>query len=168
MMSLRQKVGLGVFLTMNVWIIIIAMIRATTFRQGRIFDETWICFFQFLEAHIAILATCFSTFRSLFVAKGSKVDEKQQERPSRSRQRWILRRPQPNLRPLDGLPAFPSATLTGLRTLWWGDRRSRITISASDTQLHSSPGGNELEQYSEDQMERIHVQRDFSLASTRV
>ena len=71
-MGRKQKLQLGAFLTMNIWLIIIALVRVTSFKRGDYFDLTWTLFFQFFEPNLAILAVCFSAFRSPFVNNGFK------------------------------------------------------------------------------------------------
>ena len=132
-MSIRQKVGLGAFLTMNIWLIIIALVRVTSFKQGITFDTIWALFFQFLEANIAVFAACFSAFRSIFVTNGSKARGKK-DRPSYSQRMWMFRKTPSDHRPLDDLPTVPGATLTGWRTVIGNSSISSITnISDRDS-----------------------------------
>lgn len=164
-MSVRQKIAVGAFLTMNIWLIIIAVIRATTFKHNGHFDNTWICFCQFLEPNIAIFGTCFSAFRSIFVAKGSKASE-EKERPSRSLQRFMFRKTPSDHRPLDDLPTFPNATLTGLSIFRGENAGSHIITSNRESNL--DPVGNMSEQDAAYYSGRIHVKQAWSLNSTRV
>ena len=64
---IRQKIAIAVFLTMNVWLIVLAVLRVWGLKDRGVYDATWLALFQFLEPNVAILAASFSTFRSLFV-----------------------------------------------------------------------------------------------------
>lgn len=159
-MSIKQKLGLGAFLTMNIWLITIALVRVTSFKQGMTFDLIWTLFFQFLEPNIAILAACFSAFRSIFVTNGSEARGKR-DRPSHSL-RKIFRKTPSDHRPLDGLPTVTGATLTGLRTAL-----GNVT-NTSNRDSTLNPIGDRSERDFADSSGRIHVKHDWSLDSTRV
>lgn len=156
-MSIKQRLGLSVFLTMNVWLIVIALVRVTSFKQGGL---TWILFFQFLEPNVAMLASCFTAFRSIYVSKGSKA-RREQDRPSNSLRQRLFRNTPLDHQPLDDLPTIPGATLTGMRTAIWNNNRINLTTtndrdSAASGQGFVDRGGG------------IHVKHDWSLDPTRV
>lgn len=131
-MSVKQRFGVAAFLTMNVWLIVIALVRATSLKQGDVSDTTWALFFQYFEPNIAILAACLSAFRSIFVTGGSKRNARK-DWPSNSPSRRIFRKAP---RPLDNLPRVPGATLTGIRTFIGGktacNTQSTPTLRDSD------------------------------------
>ena len=130
-MSIRQKFGLGAFLTVNLWLIVIALIRVTSFKRGETFDLTWTLFFQFFEPNVAILAACFSAFRSLFVSNGSKRRKERDRAPFSVRQK-LFRKTPPHNQQLEDLPTIPGATLKGLRTTIWQNNRTKIDSSTSN------------------------------------
>jgi hypothetical protein len=156
-MSIKQRLGLSVFLTMNVWLIVIALVRVISFKQGGI---TWYLFFQFLEPNVAILASCFTAFRSIFVSNGSKA-RREQDRPSNSLQQRLFRNTPLDHQPLDDLPTIPGATLTGMRTAIWNNNRTNPTTTNDRDSAASGQGFVDLGG-------GIHVKHDWSLDPTRV
>ncbi|KAL8789062.1 MAG: hypothetical protein Q9213_001325 [Squamulea squamosa] len=131
---LRQKLSLGAFLTMNVWLIVIALVRVLCLKQGDIYDGIWTNFWELLEAHVAILASSFTAFRSAFAKNRSSARQKENRRVYWFKQKLLKSYP-PEHRPLDDLPSIPRATLTGLRThIWDGNRandlraRDRVSV----------------------------------------
>ncbi|KAL8732664.1 MAG: hypothetical protein Q9166_002640 [cf. Caloplaca sp. 2 TL-2023] len=146
-MSTVHKLGLLTFLTMNVWLIIIAIVRVSSFKQGQTFDLTWIMFFQYLEPNVAILAACFTAFRSIFVRRGPRA-QGAKDRPSHSFRQKLLRWAPMDHQPLDDLPTIPGAALT--------DTNSRDSTAYGQGLGGGRDGSN------------IHVKQDWSLESTKV
>ena len=108
-MKLAQKLGLALFLTLNVWMIVISAIR-TAYAQrptqdGKVFDLVWIMFWIYVEAFVAIFIASFAAFRSLFVAHASRDSrEAGAMTPSTFIKNRVLRRGQPNtMESLDSL-----------------------------------------------------------------
>lgn len=138
-MSTKQKFGLGVFLTLNVWLIIIALVWVSLFKVGNNFDLTWTLFMQFFEPNIAILAASFSAFRSVFVKNDTK--EPRQDRPTYSLRQRVFRRTLPEEQQLDDL-TIPEAELTSMRTMIWKNNATNATnITGNGTT--SSPSVDE-------------------------
>ena len=165
-MSLTQKIGIVAFLTMNVWLIVINLIRASSIQQGKTFDLTWAMFLQFLEPNIAILAACFSAFRSIFVVKRSRAGRYETEANHPLRQQPFERVTSDHQR-LEVLPAVPGAVLMGTHTAVWQGEGTHST-SIQGRNLHSKALDCKSEQILDDYSNRIHVQRAWSLASTKV
>ena len=165
-MNIKQKIGIGAFLTMNVWLIVIAVLRVVFFKQGNSIDATWGLFMLCLEPNVAILAASFSAFRSIFVAKGSKTSGKP-EPASSSLRRRIFRKAHAGRRPLDDLPTVPGPTLTGLRTAF-GLSKSKGNASTTDSRYFLSSTSNGLKYETIHDQQGIHVKRDWSLDSIRV
>ena len=172
-MNLHQKLGIGVFLTMNIWLIIVALVRVTSFKQGNSTDETWSLFFQFLEPNIAILVTCFSAFRSLFVSNVSK-DRGQRDQPLHLFRQNIFRRTPPDdSQQFDDLPSIPRPTLNGMRTMIWKNNRTNISSVDSDaTAINPNHAEDKIDMISErgksGHQNNFMVKYDLSLESTRV
>ena len=169
-MSIKQKIYIGGFLTVNVWLIIIALVRIKSFKKGRTFDLTWSMFFQFFEPNVAILAACFSAFRSLFVNNGSERGV-QHHRPIQSFGRRLLGKNSEHHQ-LDDLPSVPGPTLKGMRTMIWQSNRTKASNFSNDDTA-SGPttrgmDGASLEQGSHDRGNRILVEHDWSIESTMV
>lgn len=137
-MSIRQKFYIGGFLTVNIWLMVIALVRIIPFKQGETFDYIWTMFFQILEPHVAILAACFSAFRSLFVNHGRR----HQPDPSFGRCRRLLgKHPSEHLR-LDNFPSVPAPTLKGVQQMVrQSNRRKASNFSSGDTALCSATEG---------------------------
>ena len=171
-MGINQKLGIGAFLTVNIWLIIIALVRVTSFKRGDTFDLTWTLFFQFFEPNVAILAARFSAFRSLFVTNGSKRRVRQ-NRPSYSFRKRLFKKGMVDEQPLDDLPSVPGSTLRGMRTMIWQNNRSKAT----DSTLNNFTLDQAVEEYVgdatsiegiNDHRDKIVVRHDWSLESTKV
>lgn len=67
-----QKVGLGVFLTLDVWMIIIASVRVAKLHSHGFVDVTWPFLWQQMEASIAVVMISLTAFRSIFASHGMK------------------------------------------------------------------------------------------------
>ena len=169
-MSIKQKIYIGGFLTVNIWLIIIALVRITSFKQGETYDFTWTMFFQLFEPNVAILAACFSAFRSLFVKNGPERGV-QHYRPNQSSGRRLLWKNSEHHQ-LDDLPSVPGPTLKGMRTMIWQSNRTKAgNFSNYDTALGPTTGGVDeasLDQGPHDRGNKILVEHDWSVESTRV
>ena len=169
-MSIKQKFYIGGFLTVNVWLIIIALVRITSFKQGQTFDFIWNMFFQFFESNVAILAACFSAFRSLFVNNSSERGVRH-HRPIQSFGGRFLGKNSGHHR-LDDLPSVPGPTVKGMRTMIWQSNRTKASdFSNDDTASGPTTEGVDeasLGQGSHDRGNEILVEHDWSIESTRV
>ena len=170
-MSVKQKFYIGGFLTVNLWLIVIALVRITSFKKGRTFDFTWTMFFQMFEPNVAILAACFSAFRSLFVNNGLERHV-QPHRPEATFARRLLGKNASEHYQLDDLPSVPAPTLTGIRTMIWQGNNTKVSnIGTNDTALEPATEGVEeisLEQGFDHRGDRIFVEHGWSTESTRV
>lgn len=121
----RQKLGIGFFLCLSVFMIIIAIIRIS--RVHATDFEIWASFWQQFEGCIAVLMVSLTAFRTLFVSKASKSENSPQKfkvSDTYKRRIWFSKRS-------DGSSqsgekghvdvAVPGATLTGMRTFIGGD-----------------------------------------------
>ena len=170
-MSVKQKTYIGGFLILNLWLIVIALVRITSFKQGRIFDFTWTMFFQMFEPNVAILAACFSAFRSLFVNNGHE----RQVQPHRPGPSFGRRPPGKNASEhyqSGDLPSVPAPTQTGMRTMIWQGNKTKVSnIGSNDTALEPATEGVDeisLEQGFNHRGDRILVEHGWSMESTRV
>lgn len=117
----QQKIFVGIFLCLNVCMIIIAIIRISGFVKKNTFDIVWISFWHHLEGAVAIMMVSLTAFRSMLGVNSLKAREK--ERMERS---WFSNRPKLLARYFkketqdesnsQQLPSIPGATLTGMRT----------------------------------------------------
>ena len=167
-MSVRQKFGLGAFLTVNIWLIVIALVRISSTKKGNTVDTTWQIFFQFFEPNVAILAACFSAFRSLFVINSSKRHAHNARATYSIRQR-LFRKPPADHQPLEDLPPVPRATLTGMRTVIWQNQRRKDTVlCTSDQAIQYGVSGVTSTQGFDNDGSNIVVKKDWSMESTTV
>ena len=171
-MSVKQKFCLGAFLTVNVWLIIIALVRVIFYKRGNVFDVTWSLFFRFFEANVAILAACFSAFRSLFVISTLKR-RAQNNRPVDSLHQRIFRKTPPDHQPLDDLPSIPGVTLNGIRTMIWQNNGTQVTkigsnAFRSNAAVEKDREDTALEQGLNGTRNMIAVTHELSIESNRV
>ena len=75
-MKLKQKLGLALFLTLNVWMIVISLLRAALAEiataNGRVFDTVWCLFWVYVEAFVATFVASLAAVRFIFARQGSK------------------------------------------------------------------------------------------------
>lgn len=114
-MSNKNRLVLLTFLTMNVLLIIISIVRVSSYERDGVFDVRWTMFFQYLEPNIAILAACFTALRSLFVRRSSQAHGVE-EGPVFLFQQKLFKQRSLDCRLLDDLPTVPEAAQTGSRT----------------------------------------------------
>ncbi|KAL2046291.1 hypothetical protein N7G274_001738 [Stereocaulon virgatum] len=117
---LRQKLGIGFFLSLSVFMIVIAIVRISRVHASDF--ETWAIFWQHFEGCIAVLMVSLTAFRTLFVSKTHTSDQ-QRFIPSYSyKNRHRIFKKQSERTFADDLKnprvsvAVPSATLTDMRT----------------------------------------------------
>ena len=117
----RQKIFLGVFLCLNVCMIIIASVRVLSFEINGTYNAVWGLFWHQAEAAISIIMVSITAFRSLLGLKALKARKKKEMERS-----WFAHRPKLRARYFkkatedesesEQLPSIPGATLTGMRT----------------------------------------------------
>ena len=123
-MKSRQKLGLGVFLCLSIFMCITAAIRVSGMRYQRAFDNSWMFLWLQVEVCVAVTMISLTAFRPVFVAHASKPRAKNQASPWLASTARNLRRHKklcsegPELANL----TIPSATLTGMRTAIRGDQ----------------------------------------------
>ncbi len=156
-MSIKQKLSLGAFLTMNVWLIVIALVRILWLKQNNVYDGIWATFCELLEAHVAILASCITAFRSAFVKNRSRAPEKESPPAAYRSRRGLLWSHSRERRPLDHLPSIPRAVLTGMHTEIWNN--DRIGTTSRDSVFS--------EQRNDSVHVGIHAKHDWPLSSTQ-
>lgn len=136
-MKPRQKFGLGVFLCLNVCMIIVAIIRISGLHYHGTFDNTWIFLWQQVESCVAVTMISLTAFRLVFVANASRRRLKKEVSP------WLPSTPNvfrshkrhaSDDQVLDEL-TIPSATLTGMRTFIRGGQEE--TSRSADETLYS-------------------------------
>ena len=117
-MKFRQKLGIGVFLSLSFFMIVIAFVRISGYRAHGSYGYTWQAFWMEFEACVAIIMVSLTAFRSLFVTaeiKSSRTKFGPWYSSSVARLRKV-RKPPASGYHTEGLPAIPTATLTGMRT----------------------------------------------------
>lgn len=133
--SMHQKLGLGIMLSLSLVMAIVAIVRLAGIRLGGgEVDIVWLAFWQQQECSIAVCMLSVTAFRSFFVANST---------PDRARivsaywKNKLLRRKaldESGEKGVGDLPTIPSATLTGVRTMIRGSG-SLGTDSCDDRQM---------------------------------
>ncbi len=120
----RQKLGIGVFLSLSILMTIIAFVRISGYRAHGSYGYTWQAFRMEFEACVAVIMVSLTAFWS-FVAAESKAS-RSKFRPWYSSSVARLRKGRKTSVSgynMEGLPAVPRATLTGMRTFIAGPHR---------------------------------------------
>ena len=143
----RQKCIVGAFLSLNIFMAITALIRASGLGFRGTFDEVWLFFWHQIEACVAVCMISLTAFRSSFISSESQRAQKQAvQRPWYSSA--ILRKRAKRHSDKEfshGLPEIPSATLTGMRTVIEGgghttvDHQKTILVSVSEKESDDKP-----------------------------
>ena len=117
----RQKIVIGVFLSLNLFMAFTASVRVSGLKFRGTFDEVWLFAWQHIEACVAVAMISLTAFRSVFV--GSEALRAQRESPKKpwySSSIEAIRRKRArqnsDKEAIRGLPSIPGATLTGMRT----------------------------------------------------
>ncbi|KAI5919081.1 hypothetical protein F4810DRAFT_528487 [Camillea tinctor] len=121
-----QKISLGMFLSLSLFMVCLAVIRISKIHGIAGVDVVWEFFWQYMESTVAVLMGSLTVMRSLLIYQtkgGNSPHDKVAVAGPRShgQNTWRLRflrrhREQIDLESQDELPEVPAATLTGLRT----------------------------------------------------
>lgn len=132
-MELKQKLGIGVFLSLSVVMVLASTTRYAGYHlRAHSVDATWLIFWVFLEASIAIIVASVTAFRTLFARRGSDprgIKERPKVRNLYPIRKCLLRKTDWEATDRD-LPKIPSATLTGINTFIYNSGRSGETTTA--------------------------------------
>ena len=139
-----QKGIIGVFLSLNLFMVITASIRISGFNFRGKYDFIWFSLWQELEGCVAVSMFSLTAFRSVFVAlESSRARREGAKKPWYSSTVAAIKRNkarQPSdEEAIQELPRIPSATLTGMRTFIQGGRHKRT--SRQTTGFTSTYGG---------------------------
>lgn len=134
-----QKFILGLFLSLNIFMAIVAAIRVSGLKSRGVFDLVWLFLWQQIEACVAVAMISLTAFRSVFVvSEASRARRQAVKKPWHSSAVEALRRNKGwgyNKERADlEMPTLPSATLTGMRTFIQGGGHATRT----NHQNHSS------------------------------
>ncbi|KAL8970734.1 MAG: hypothetical protein Q9183_001383, partial [Haloplaca sp. 2 TL-2023] len=123
--KLGQKIVLGLFLSLNLFMMVVASIRISGLDfRGKI-DIVWLFLWQQIEASVAVAMISLTAFRSVFVASNSnRARKKAAKQPWYSSTVAALKRKgekqstkqRANLE----MPTLPSASMTGMRSFIQG------------------------------------------------
>ena len=126
---LRQKLVLGIFLSLNVFMAITACVRVSGIDFRGRFDEVWLFVWQYIEACVAVAMISLTAFRSVFVGPDSL-----QARKKLAKRQWYSSSLQAFKRKkvaqendteaMLELPSIPGGTLTGMRTFIHGGKHA--------------------------------------------
>ncbi len=146
-----QKLGIGVFLSLSIVMIVVACVRIIGFN---IFDHAflWQLFWLQIEGSVAVMMVSLTAFRSVFASQGPEARWRK-ARPWYSSTVAKLRRHKASLEGhnLESLPAIPTATMSGMRTFIRGSRLG---------EAHDELSGYEL---SKNVLSQVLVVQDVSL-----
>lgn len=157
-MKRRQKLGLGLLLCSSVLLVIVAGLTLYGLNYHGTIDITWTTFGTQLQTTTAVMAFSFTAFRSLFTTEklkfGARGIKARYSPPVR-----LLRRTRTNTWYGGNqriLQSFPSATLTGMRTIIRAGTNTRASTLDTETgiELH---GGIPLQD-----LRQITVTHDLS------
>ncbi len=155
--SVRQKIGLGILLSLSLVMAVIAITRMSGIKLADgAPDIVWLAFWQQQECSIAVIMISVSAFRSLFVTNSStRPEQKRAISLSYWRKRLLRKRARPELDDEERcyrLPPIPSATLTGVRTMimearistvWPSEREAEGMVTQSGVQGNEADGQSE-------------------------
>ena len=133
----RQKVIMGIFLSLNVFIIFTAAVRVSGITFHGTFVVIWFSIWQHIEACVAVIVISLTAFHSVYInSQSSRARREQANRPWLSStvaaitRKKALNRSDRESTP--GLPTIPSATLTGMRTFILGGRRTGAGLQTTN------------------------------------
>lgn len=111
-----QKLGIGVFLSLSIFMIIIACIRIIGFNLF-FHAYSWHLFWLQVEGSVAVIMVSLTAFRSVFASQGSENKERKARPWYSSTVAKLRRHKASSVRyNLEDLPSIPSATMSGMRT----------------------------------------------------
>ena len=144
--KLDQKFIIGIFLSLNLFMILVAIVRRTGLEYHGTFDTVWLFTWHHIEACVAVIMISITAFRSIYVSSLQTSRARKQQankKPWYSSPAAAIRRKRALDRKDDdfvaGLPTIPSATLTGMRTFIQGGRRTGTGLQSTT----STPNGEE-------------------------
>ena len=132
-MELKQKLGIGVFLSLSVVMILASTTRYAGYHlRADSVDATWLIFWVYLEASIAIIVASTTAFRTLFARGGSDprgIKKRPKVHNLNAIRKRLSRKTDWEATDRD-LPKIPSPTLTGMNTFIYNNGRSGETATA--------------------------------------
>ncbi|TGJ86081.1 hypothetical protein E0Z10_g2700 [Xylaria hypoxylon] len=157
LLSLSTKVGLGIFLSLSIFMAICAIIRIAGIHYKGVEDDIWEFFWQHTEGAVAVMMASITAFRTLFVKQTKNEEDAKSSGPAESpfhrffRRFQALARAQPDEEPTPTvnsmmlhLPKVPSPVFTGIRSYI---RKVNRTDASTGTwaSLNSSTDGSEVD-----------------------
>ena len=132
----RQKIILGLFFSLNLFMAVTAGVRVSGLHSKNSFDVVWLFVWQHAEACVAIIMISLTAFRSVFVeSESSRARKEGAKKPWYSSTVEAIKRSKERRGvQSDGfkeLPKIPSATLTGMRTMIAGGRPTHDQYTGS-------------------------------------
>lgn len=119
----RQKLGIGAFLGLSIFMILFALIRLIGFHLSANYGYTWQFFWFQIEGCIAVTMVSITAFRSVFVTQASRSSgDKARPWYSSTVARLRKTRKPTEDHDLETFPAIPAGTMTGMRTFIRGSR----------------------------------------------
>jgi hypothetical protein len=162
-MKFRQKAAIGSFLCLSIIMIALAITRASKMAGVVATDIPYEMFFQYLEAAVALLTASLTAFRTFFVTQRERNRyNDRMKKPSFSFKNMGFRKKTYDIsrdEEAHGMPEFPGATMTGMRTFI---RRNNRT-EGKDTMMDSFSPQSTLISESEKECQRLddNAPKDF-------
>lgn len=146
-----QKLGLCVFLCLSVSMILVAITRWAGSEFHGKFDPTWLIFWEYCEACIALIMASMTALRTIFVQGDSKAPNKKIKTLLPLIREGVPRKPggckKSQWEEMEGeqLPEIPSTTFTGIRTVIHQNSHSAGTSAvATSEKKHRSKESSHL------------------------
>ena len=127
--KIHQKLIIGIFLCLNLFMTIVAVVRRFGLNYHGSFDMVWLFTWHHIEACVAVIMVSITAFRSIYVSSQTcRARKERAKKPWYSSPVAAIRRKralnQKDEEFVPGLPTVPSATLTGMRTFIQGGRHT--------------------------------------------
>lgn len=131
--KLKQKLVIGVFLSLSVVMVMAGITRYAGYHlRVHSVDATWLIYWVYLEASIAIIMASIAAFRTLFARGGPDphgIKKRHKVRNLYLIRKRLIRKTDWEAMDREHLPKIPSATLTGMNTFIYNIGRSGETTT---------------------------------------
>ena len=112
----------------------------TTDQNASTLNNTWGTVWVYVEICVAVIVVSITAFRSLFIFEAKRSRERKPSPKWSSKEKLWRRKGLGEYQTYEGLPSIPSATLSGLRTLFSGGPQTSSKASNIDHHLEEGHG----------------------------
>ena len=124
--DLRQRLSIGVVLSLSIIMIAIAMIRGISAHVYGMDDQPWVSFWVEVEACVSVTMVSMTAFRTLFLVSNGPKPSPEKVSP----RRYLGRSPQQQAHEIPSIKV--RATMTGIRTVIQHNGRSTMGSFGTD------------------------------------